>query len=368
MIHLYAGTRPELIKLAPLSWKLGEHWKEHHIICTGQHWGEMVDPFIIDLGLNSVRHVTRLRFGETLDQAVSSIYDSVRLYMAKERPDIAVVQGDTVTAYATASAAFHLGIPLAHVEAGLRTHDVSQPWPEEYYRVAIDRMATYHYAPTNLAYNNLINELDAKECYQTGNTIVDVVRWMLENDKLIDVEPADVLVTIHRRENHHRVAKACKMVSELVEELGVSVVWPVHPNPAVNDVVQSFKFPSSVRLANPMPYPEFLSHLSRAKLVISDSGGVAEECTIFRTPLVIYRGKTERTEAVDDGVAVLIKDEGVGQFIRNALDAPIRVLPDPKTLWTSFGRGDACDLIAHHLGVRLAQIEASGGEKCLVSL
>ncbi len=260
-----------------------------------------------------------MKNSQSLFDITSSILIKIKSIYEKEKPDIVIIQGDTTTAFAAALSAFYLKIKIAHVEAGLRSFDLFNPYPEEANRKLISAIATYHFAPTKLSYDNLQNEGIKKNVYLTGNSVIDALYLILkkleiENThfdvfKEIDFTKRIILLTSHRRESFGKpmrsIFEAIKQIAQEFDD--VEVVYPVHLNPNVKnlafEMLTGFK---NIKLTKPLTYPEFVYILSKSYLVITDSGGVQEEAPAFGIPVLVIRNTTERQEGIMANVAKLV--------------------------------------------------------------
>jgi UDP-N-acetylglucosamine 2-epimerase (hydrolysing) len=258
---------------------------------------------------------------QTLEHIVTSVLNGLGPHLDEIRPDVLVVQGDTTTTFAAAWVAFHRGIPVAHLEAGLRTGDRRTPFPEEMNRRLTTRLADVHFAPTERAEKALLAEgVDAGDVIRTGNTVVDALRW-LSNERGEDLkppaglDPAELegrrlaLITGHRRESFGApFENLCAGLRRIVEEHeDLLAVYPVHLNPRVQEPVREILGGHDrIRLLEPVAYPELIWLLKRAAIVLTDSGGIQEEAPSFGVPVLVLREVTERMEAVDAGVATLV--------------------------------------------------------------
>jgi len=297
------GTRPEAIKLAPVAAALTERRLAPKLICTGQH--PELDPSDFGLGElalqrldcpgqeNPLRHV----------QAVTAAL----LPLLSAPPDLLVVQGDTSSALGAALAAFTGRVPVAHVEAGLRTHDPQSPWPEEEYRTAIDAQAELLFAPTTTAASNLRAEKAPGEIHITGNTSIDVVLAL--KDKLpsrTDHAGRRLLVTCHRRESwKHGLESIAAAIAELASD-EVTIDFVLHPNPFVAARMKALLAGANVTLLEPCSQEELLWRMRCSDLVLSDSGGMQEEAPALGVPILVLREKTERPEGIATGNAILV--------------------------------------------------------------
>jgi UDP-N-acetylglucosamine 2-epimerase len=338
------GTRPEAIKLAPIA--LAARQRRAHftvtLIATGQHRDigtAALDPF----GLRADVDLAIMQSGQTPTDVLARVLAALPPVLGSVRPDVVLVQGDTSSTLAGALCAYHATIPVGHVEAGLRTGDRYSPFPEEMNRRLTSRVATYHFAPTEVARDRLLREaVDADAVVVTGNTVVDALahlRTATTRPKGLDlpVNSRLVLLTCHRRENHGaRLTGICGAMREIVAARpDVHVVCPVHPNPAVQSVMHAVLRPvERVHLLGPIDYPELLWLLDAATLVVTDSGGLQEEAPAFHTPVLVIRDTTERPEGIEAGVARLIGTDPA-TIVRETL----RLLDDPET-YALMARGE----------------------------
>lgn len=316
-VMVVMGTRPEVIKLAPVVTALRAE-VETTVCTTGQH-REMLQQALGFFGLRPDVELDTMRAGQSLNALTARLMTSLDDAMERIRPDWVVVQGDTTSAFCASLAAFHRHIPVAHVEAGLRTGDLASPFPEEANRSLIGRIASLHFAPTQLAREHLLREnVPAERIIVTGNSVVDAIDAV--RAQWATVPPANplpawdgsedshVLVTCHRRENFGDVlAGICGSLRRLCERYSAyRWVFPVHLNPAVRGpVLDALGGVRNLALLDPVDYPTSLYLISRSALVVSDSGGIQEEAPSFGVPVVVMRNHTERREGVDAGFATL---------------------------------------------------------------
>jgi UDP-N-acetylglucosamine 2-epimerase (non-hydrolysing) len=355
------GTRPEAIKLAPVINALMARGVFEVAVCnTGQH-GDMVDP-ICRLFQVPVRHDLKvMRPAQDLAYLAGAMTQRLGEVIALERPSVCIVQGDTTTALAAALAGFYRRVPVAHVEAGLRTGDMAAPWPEEANRVMISRLSRLHFAPTAAAAAALVEEgVDRTAVHVTGNTVVDAARRVRRLVKartpprLTDLEAGHplVLFTMHRRESlGEPMRRVFLAMRRFAAENAVQIAFPVHPNPQVREAAQTLLggLPN-VRLLPPLDYDEMIHLLDRCRFVITDSGGLIEEAPGFGKPTLIVRQTTERPEAVVCGAAVLcgydadkLRDLAETLLRDGALYRAMATAPNP------FGDGQAGPRIARLL-------------------
>ncbi len=318
-IMVVFGTRPELIKLAPVMAEARRRSPQVElIVCsTGQH-KEMLAQAMAVFEIKPDEDLALMQANQTLADLTARLMAGMDQALRKHQPDVVVVQGDTTTAFVSALAAFYQGIPVAHVEAGLRTGDLTSPFPEEGNRLLIARLARWHFAPTAQAANQLLAEGVAKQQVQiTGNTVVDAIemikaKWVNQpyagEATQLFLGQQLVLVTTHRRENFgeglQNICQAIRQLSWAHPELGF--VFPVHLNPNVREVVlQRLADIINLHMMSPVDFEASLYLQSRACLILTDSGGIQEESPSFGVPCVVMRQHTERAEGISAGFAHL---------------------------------------------------------------
>ncbi len=333
------GTRPEAIKLAPVIARLRDDPAITPRICvTGQH-RQMLDPVLEAFDIVPDRDLALMRPGQGLNALAGRALEALDPVLEAEAPDRVLVHGDTTTALAAALAAFHRGIPVGHVEAGLRTGDLARPWPEEMNRRCIDAFAADLFAPTPGARDNLLAEgLGDRALRVTGNTVIDALGMALARvragaarvpEELRDIADGAerlLLVTGHRRESFGPgFAGICEGLARLAERQDLTIVYPVHLNPQVQGPVEArLSGHPRVHLVAPLDYLPFVWLMDRADLVLTDSGGVQEEAPALAKPVLVMREVTERPEAVAAGTARL-----VGTDPARIEAAVARLLDDP---------------------------------------
>jgi UDP-N-acetylglucosamine 2-epimerase (non-hydrolysing) len=319
-VLLIFGTRPEAIKLCPVIRSLREHPTRFdvRVLVTAQH-REMLDQVLQAFDVQPHHDLDLMLPGQTLFQSTSRILAGLEGALKAERPSMVIIQGDTTTTLCGALAGFYLNIPVAHVEAGLRTRDMRQPFPEEMNRVLTSRLAELHFAATENAAENLRREgVTPDSIHVTGNTGIDAVLFVragLEEGRLrgrqwTELDPARklIVVTAHRRESFGEgFERICQALAELADRPDVQVVYPVHPNPNVQDPVRRLLAGHpNVRLIEPLSYVPFVDLMRRAYLLVTDSGGIQEEGPSLGKPILVMRDKTERPEAVLAGTVKLV--------------------------------------------------------------
>lgn len=336
---LLFGTRPEAVKMAPVVHECRRRQEaiEPIVVAAGQH-RELLEPAIEYFELRPDRRLDAMRPGQSLAELTSASLLAVDALLAELRPDCLVVQGDTTTVMAASLAAFYRSVPLAHVEAGLRTRNLRAPWPEELNRRVASISTAVHFAPTRRAAEALLAEgVPAASVHITGNTVVDALLWTLERErghsdhwerKHAMLGPRRlVLITGHRRESFGAgLQQVCAAIAQLSERFpDVQFIYPVHLNPNVLlPVRRMLSGRPNIHLAEPASYPEFVWLMCRATLIITDSGGVQEEAPSLRKPVLVTRETTERPEAVEAGAAVL-----VGTSSQAIVEHAARLLTDP---------------------------------------
>lgn len=317
-VMLIFGTRPEAIKMCPVVNELKKSDAIKASVCvTGQHremLKQVLDTFDVvpDYDLNIMQP------GQDLYDITSRVLLGMRQILKDEKPDAVLVHGDTSTAFAAGLAAFYSGIPVGHVEAGLRTYNLSSPYPEEYNRQAIGLSATWHFAPTRMAQENLLKEgKDAAHVYVTGNTGIDALKTTVRPDyrhpALKWAEGSRLLIlTAHRRENLGQpMREMFRAVCRIMEEFpDVKVLYPVHMNPAVRQIAgEELGGYDRIRLIEPLPAEDFHNFLSRSYLILTDSGGIQEEAPALGKPVLVMRETTERPEGIEAGTLKLTGTE-----------------------------------------------------------
>lgn len=312
------GTRPEAIKMLPVVRAFRDApLLSPIVVSTGQH-REMLDQVFEAFGEKADIDLSIMSAGQTLPDLTSAALAKVTETIHRCKPDLVVVHGDTTTAMASALAAFYANIPVAHVEAGLRSHDIHKPWPEEFNRVAIDAIADLLFAPTSASAENLSREtLRARDVHVTGNTGIDALLHVsstigarLQEMLPVALTPgkALVLVTGHRRESFGNGFKdICAGIRAIAARDDVEIVYPVHLNPNVREAITIYLAGNkNIHLIDPVPYEVMVALMCASKVILTDSGGIQEEGPALGKPVVVMRDVTERPEAVQAGVVSLV--------------------------------------------------------------
>ncbi len=328
-IMLVFGTRPEAIKMAPLyhALKACPEQFETQVCVTAQH-RQMLDQVLRVFEITPDIDLNLMKAGQDLYDVTASVLLGMRDVLRQHKPDALLVHGDTTTSLAAAMAGFYAGVPVGHVEAGLRTHDVYAPFPEEFNRQVASKVTRWHFAPTEFSQQNLLNErVDEDQITVTGNTVIDALLWVLAridsdadrqaeltnflNDRLPFAWQTErfVLITGHRRENFgDGFLQICEALKDLAARyLNVHLVYPVHLNPNVQQPVKSLLADlPNVHLIEPLDYEPFVYLLKHSHIVLTDSGGIQEEAPSLGKPVLVMRDVTERPEAVDAGTVILV--------------------------------------------------------------
>lgn len=313
------GTRPEAVKMCPLVLELQKREEiESKVVLTGQH-RSMLDSVMEEFGVKADHDLNIMRPAQTPSTIAADVLLGLDGVLKEISPDIVLVHGDTTTSFAAALAAFHLQIPVGHVEAGLRTYDKYSPFPEEMNRMLTGRIAELHFSPTEKNRENLIREgVNEKNIYVTGNTVIDTFRYTVEKDykfKAPILNELDfssgryITLTAHRRENQNGgIESVCRAVLDLAEKYtDLKFVYPVHLSPAVrNTVMPLLSGHERIILTDPLELRDMHNLISRSYMVMTDSGGIQEEAPSLGCPVLVLRTETERPEAVDAGTVKVI--------------------------------------------------------------
>ena len=381
---LVFGTRPEAIKMAPLVKEFQKYPESFEtIVCvTGQH-REMLDQVLKIFDIKPDYDLNIMKQGQDLYDVTARVLTGMRDVLKEVKPDVVLVHGDTTTSTAAALAAFYQQIPVGHVEAGLRTHNIYSPWPEEMNRLLTGRLATYHFSPTPLSRNNLIKEsVDDRNIIITGNTVIDALYWVVDkikNNKELDNELEDilskagydvnrlnngkklVLITGHRRENFgDGFINMCTAIKDLtVKYPDLDFVYPMHLNPNVRKPIHEVFGENLSGLKNmffiePLEYLSFVYLMEKSSIVLTDSGGIQEEAPGLGKPVLVMRDTTERPEALDAGTVKLVGTD------YNKIVNEVSSLIDDKAAYEKmskavnpYGDGLACGRIVNALLYRI---------------
>lgn len=377
-IMLVFGTRPEAIKMCPLVKEFQKHPDTFKtVVCvTGQH-RQMLDQVLRIFDVSPDFDLNIMKQGQDLTDVTSRVLTGMRDVFKECRPDVVLVHGDTTTSTATALAAFYAQIPVGHVEAGLRTHNIYSPWPEEINRQVTGRIATYNFAPTPLSRRNLEEEKTHGNIYVTGNTVIDALHWVVDklngdsslakkqevvlSDAGYDVSRLKddkklVLITGHRRENFGdgfiQMVTAMKYLSEKYPD--VDFVYPMHLNPNVRRPIHEVFGEDLTRpnffFIEPLQYLEFVYLMSKAHIVLTDSGGIQEEAPGLGKPVLVMRDTTERPEALESGTVHLVGTDydKIINEVSTLIDNPGAYRKMSQAV-NPYGDGKACQRIVNVL-------------------
>ena len=366
---LVFGTRPEAIKMAPLyhALKACPEQFETQVCVTAQH-RQMLDQVLRVFEITPDIDLNLMKAGQDLYDVTASVLLGMRDVLRQHKPNALLVHGDTTTSLAAAMAGFYAGVPVGHVEAGLRTHDVFAPFPEEFNRQVASKVTRWHFAPTEFSQQNLLNErVDEDQITVTGNTVIDALLWVLariDSDTQRQVALANflndrlpfpwqterfVLITGHRRENFgDGFLQICEALKDLAARYPkVHFVYPVHLNPNVQQPVKSLLADlPNVHLIEPLDYEPFVYLLKHSHIVLTDSGGIQEEAPSLGKPVLVMRDVTERPEAVDAGTVILVGANrerivaNVSELLEN--DATYKRMSKAHN---PYGDGNACERI-----------------------
>lgn len=371
-ILIVIGTRPEAIKLAPLINLLKVHDNISLTICVTAQHRQMLDQVLDLFEIRPDFDLNIMTDNQDLSSITAKILTDITGILSKVKPDLVLVHGDTTTAFATSLACFYMNVKIFHVEAGLRTHNLLSPFPEEYNRQSISKLADFHYAPTLIAKENLLNEgVLETSIMVTGNTVIDALKITINDitknqNKRVHLNnyfemlfnfnihsEKFILITGHRRENlglgFNNICDA--VISLAIKFPAIKFIYPVHLNPNVNNFVYSkLSGMDNIKLIQPLDYQPFVYLLSLCYLVLTDSGGIQEEAPAFGKPVLVMRDKTERVEGLNAGVIKLVgtdKDEIVSNVteILNSTD----VYNSMACSSNLYGDGNASRLILNHL-------------------
>lgn len=317
-IMVVFGTRPEAIKMCPLVNELKSRRGLETVVCvTGQH-RQMLDQVLNVFGVTPEYDLSIMKENQTLFDITGVILGNIKAVLEKVKPHVVLVHGDTTTAFVTALACYYLGIPVGHVEAGLRTYNIHSPYPEEFNRQAIGIISEFNFAPTDQAKLNLLREgKNESKIYVTGNTVIDALKTTVRDDyEHSELKWAKgsrlILITAHRRENlgepMRQMFKAIRRVMD--EHSDVKAIYPIHMNPAVRETAHEiFRNDERIRIIEPLDVLDFHNFQSRSYLILTDSGGIQEEAPSLGKPVLVMRDTTERPEGVAAGTLRLVGTE-----------------------------------------------------------
>jgi len=361
-IMVIFGTRPEAIKLGPLVLALKKDRAfETFVVTTAQH-REMLDQVLEQFGIRPDVDLNLMKSNQTLEQVTAAVVNKISRLIKLRAPNLVIVQGDTTTTMASALAAFYNQRKVAHVEAGLRSFDKYNPFPEEINRKVTSLVADFKFVPTTRARKNLLAEnVPGDKIFVVGNTVIDALQWIARKRytfadptlrRIYHDHKRLILVTAHRRENHGRPLESiCDAIINIARQHEVNVVYPVHYNPNVRAVVyKKFKKIRNVFLTDPLDYLPFVFLLKRAYLILTDSGGIQEEAPTFGVPVLVLRQTTERPEAIEAGTARLVGTDAESVYEQSRrLLVNRRAYRAMANVANPFGNGRSANAIVHIL-------------------
>jgi UDP-N-acetylglucosamine 2-epimerase (non-hydrolysing) len=359
-ILLFFGTRPETVKLAPVLRELQACPRIKPIVCVSTQHRELLEQALQVFSIVPDYNLGIMTAGQSLFRITRLMLAGIEPILEKEHPDLLLVQGDTTTAFVGAIASYYCRIPVAHVEAGLRTFDPYAPFPEEMNRCLIDQLAALHFAPTSTARDNLLAAgISRDTVFVTGNTEIDALQFVrahIPPRSRFTFPGKVILVTAHRRESFSGgIARICHALEQLAQRnKDISIVYPVHPNPNVREVAETeLSKQQRINLIPPLDYASFVHLMADSALVLTDSGGIQEAAAALHIPTLVLRDKTERIEGLNSGAAQL-----VGTDPKRIVAAAENLLHNPQAheqmakASNPYGNGDAAIQIRQAIEAR----------------
>jgi UDP-N-acetylglucosamine 2-epimerase (non-hydrolysing) len=356
-ILIVFGTRPEAIKLVPLIKRIESDTKFELTICNTSQHKEMIQSVIKDYNIKIDYDLNVMESNQTLESITIKVIKGVSRIIHSIKPSYLVVHGDTTTTFAASVSAFYNQLRILHIESGLRTFDRFSPFPEEFNRTAVSLMASFHFAPTNNAKENLICEgIDSESVLVTGNTIVDLVSQSFDDNFTSPIlewveDSKFILLTAHRRENLIHMPVMFKAIKDvMIQNKNIKLVYAIHKNPKIIELATKyFTKVENIIVVDPLDTKSFHNILARSYFVVTDSGGVQEEAPTFRIPVVLMRTSTERPEALEKGIILAGVDYEVIKTIMNRLINDHEYYINVKPLTNPFGDGLAAARIVEKI-------------------
>lgn len=353
---LVFGTRPEAVKMCPLVLELRKRSSIQTVVCVTAQHRQMLDQVLSAFGVTPDYDLDIMKDGQDLFDIAAGVLDGMRGVLEEVRPEVVLVHGDTSTTFMTALACFYLGIPVGHVEAGLRTRDIRSPYPEEFNRQGVDLISRFHFAPTPLAASHLLREgREESTVFITGNTVIDAMRYTVKKDYThpeLDWAGGEklILITAHRRENlgepMRHMFRAIRRV--LDERSDCRAVYPIHMNPAVRRIAEEeLGGCGRIHIIEPLGVFDCHNFEARSYLCLTDSGGIQEECPSFGVPVLVMRDTTERPEGVEAGTLRLVgtDEETIYRSFKRLLEDEAEYQSMSRAC-NPYGDGRACERIA----------------------
>ncbi|MDN6195654.1 MAG: UDP-N-acetylglucosamine 2-epimerase (non-hydrolyzing) [Atopostipes suicloacalis] len=355
------GTRPEGIKMVPVVQALNEHSDLTNIVVNTAQHREMLDQVLDLFEIVPDYDLDIMQTNQTLEELTGRLINKISSIIKQEQPDLVLVHGDTSTTFAGAYSAYLNQIPVGHVEAGLRTHNILSPFPEEMNRQMVGRIATYHFAPTETNRENLLKENIEKELIKVvGNTVIDVLLQISRRESFLPKElerlfnngKKTILLTSHRRENLGTMKSVFRAIHRLTTENDdVQIIFPIHKNPKVRNIARNEIGDSmDIHLIEPLEYAQFIQAMDRSYLVITDSGGIQEEAPGLGKPVLVTRDTTERPEGITAGTLRLVgnSEDLIFNEAQRLLTNKI-AYDEMAAIKNPFGQGDTAEQIIHHI-------------------
>ena len=362
-VMLIFGTRPEAIKMGPLVKELEKHHDIETIVCvTGQH-REMLDQVLSIFDIVPQYDLEIMKHKQDLFDVTINILEKLKPVLEKEKPDMVLVHGDTSTTYAAGLASFYLRIPVGHVEAGLRTHNIYSPYPEEFNRQSVGLFSALNFAPTKKAAQNLLDEgKTASSIYVTGNTAIDALKTTVREDYTSPIiewanDSKLIVLTAHRRENYGEPMRHMfQAIKRIVDEHEViKVVYPIHMNPMIKELADEiFTETKRVKIIPPMEVVDFHNLLAKSHIILTDSGGIQEEAPSLGKPVLVMRDTTERPEGIEAGTLKLVgtEEEVIYEHFKELLENKV-LYKEMSEASNPYGDGTASEQIVTILKEKL---------------
>ncbi|HVV69039.1 MAG TPA: UDP-N-acetylglucosamine 2-epimerase (non-hydrolyzing) [Gammaproteobacteria bacterium] len=360
------GTRPEIIKFAPIIAALKKQPEfELTLIATDQH-RELLQEMLKVFDIHPDIELHCMLPNQSLTSLTTELLRKVAPIFTEKKYDAVLIQGDTTTVMVVALVCFYNHIPVGHIEAGLRTFDIHNPFPEEMNRIFVSPLSSWHFVPTEIEYNNLVREhINENKIFITGNTVIDAIKMIIQKGITPSFKPQPdkrtILVTAHRRENHgaplKNICQALKILTKKFDD--IQIVFPVHPNPNVHETVHKILGDeANIHLIAPLTYTDFVAYMNLCYFIMSDSGGVQEEAPALGKPVLILRDNTERPKTVSCGAGLL-----VGTSVENIVVQASTLLTDSDLYYqmshtlSPYGDGKAAERIVEILKTKLFNLE-----------
>lgn len=354
------GTRPEAIKMAPVIMALKKTKIKTVVVATAQH-REMLDQVLDIFDIKPDYDLDIMTQNQTLFDITQKVLSKIQKIFETEKPDLILVHGDTTTAFVSALAGFYLHIPIGHIEAGLRTFDNQNPFPEEINRQLVDKLSNIHFCPTQNNKNNLLKENIKNNVFVTGNTVIDAIHFIANKNidfqepilKTIDFNKKTILLTCHRRES---IGKPMEDIFQAIKNIIIDypdtqVIFPVHLNPLIQNMAKKIlSNHTRIYLTKPLVYTDMVKLMSQCFLIATDSGGLQEEAPTFHKPVLVLRDETERQEGIKAGTLILVgtKKDKIYKNIKDILENKKHYLKISKSN-NPYGTGDSSEKIVQIL-------------------